>query len=97
PTGVGMANSLEVDTDGLRRAAAASSAVASSLIGEGVGGTTAPQPSGAGVAAMNATLTSLQNRQSMRITGQADGLSVSGAVYERTDTDGSDAIKTVSV
>ncbi|WP_234998275.1 hypothetical protein [Mycobacterium sp. DBP42] len=55
------------------------------------------QPSGAGVATVNAALTSVKNRQSERLTGQADALSASSARYDTTDTDGHDAITTVSV
>ncbi len=46
---------------------------------------------------MNAALTSVKSRQSARITGQADDLSVSSARYDSTDTDGGDAITAVSV
>ncbi|BBY17723.1 hypothetical protein [Mycolicibacterium litorale] len=92
-----MANELQVDANGLRVAAAASGAVASLLVGADSGGITVAQPSGAGVAAMNAALTSLQSRQSSRITDQAGDLSVSGAKYEGTDSSSSDAITTVSV
>jgi hypothetical protein len=62
-----------------------------------MGGAPVAQPSGAGVAAMNAALTSLKGRQSSRINEQAGDLSVIGAKYEGADSSGSDAIRTVSV
>ncbi|SKW65673.1 Uncharacterised protein [Mycobacteroides abscessus subsp. abscessus] len=47
---------------------------------------------------MNAVSASVRQRQSARMTGQADDLSVSGARYDTTDGDGRDAISaTVSV
>lgn len=92
-----MANGLEVDPDRLRRAAAASSAVAAALVGAGTGTIPVSQPSGAGVAAVAAALTELQSRQSARITGQAGALTVSGALFERVDHDGADAVTAVSV
>ncbi|MEV0672582.1 hypothetical protein [Mycobacterium sp. NPDC050441] len=49
------------------------------------------------MAAMNAALTSAKSRQSARMTGQTEDLSVSSARYDTTDTDGHDAITTVSV
>ncbi|MCP3810999.1 hypothetical protein NLX62_01385 [Mycobacteriaceae bacterium Msp059] len=92
-----MANELHVDAAGLRSASASSANVAASLAGLSLEATASSQPSGAGVAAVNAALTSVKNRQSARLTGQADVLSVSSARYGTTDTDGHDAITTVSV
>ncbi|WP_396910293.1 hypothetical protein [Mycolicibacterium sp.] len=93
-----MANELEVDSGGLRIAAASSEvAAATALTGAEFGGLSASRPSSAGVAAVNAALTSVQSRQSSRVTGQAGDLSVSGARYDTTDDDGREAITTVSV
>lgn len=89
-----MANGLEVDAAGLRVAAASSDAVAAGLTGADAGNPNANHRSAAGVAAMNAALTSVQGRQTARMTGQAGDLSVSSARYDTTDTDGRDAINT---
>lgn len=87
-----MANELEVDAGGLRTAASSSEVVAAGLTGGQFDAAASSQPSGAGVAAVNAALTSLQQRQSARITGQAGDLTTSSALYEATDSDGGDAI-----
>lgn len=93
-----MANGLEVDAGGLRVAAASSDGVAAGLTGGSFfDAAPSPQPSGAGIAAVNAALASVKSRQSNRITSQADDLSVSSTRYDTTDTDGHDAITTVSV
>ncbi|AKS31200.1 hypothetical protein [Mycolicibacterium goodii] len=92
-----MANGLEVDAGGLRIAAAGSDGIAAGLSGETFDAVATAQPSGAGVAAVNAALASVKSRQSTRMTGQAEDLSVSSARYYTTDTDGGDAITTVSV
>lgn len=91
-----MANELEVDASGLRVAAASSELAATALSGVGAGGPSSSHPSAAGVAAVNAALAATQGRQSTRITGQAEDLSVSSARYDSTDSDGRDAI-TVTV
>lgn len=93
-----MANELEVDAGGLRTAAFSSEVVGASLTGGSFDAAASSQPSGVGVTSMNAVLASVRQRQSARITGQADDLSVSGARYDTTDGDGRDAISaTVSV
>ncbi|WNG79977.1 type VII secretion target [Mycobacterium sp. ITM-2016-00316] len=92
-----MADELEVDTAGLRTAAANSEATATGLTGAGFSGATSAQPSGGGVAAVNAALTSLRTRQSARITGQAGDLSTASARYDTTDEGGAGAITAVSV
>ncbi|MFN3001658.1 hypothetical protein [Mycolicibacterium wolinskyi] len=92
-----MANELNANADGLRAAAASSGVTAAALTGAVLGGPSASQPSGAGVAVVNAALVVVQGRQSRRMSEQADDLSVSGARYDTTDEDGSDAITTVSV
>lgn len=92
-----MAGELNVDTGGLRAAAASSEATAAGLAGNTPGAGTSTQPSAAGAAAVNAALTALQGRQSARITGQAADMSTGASAYARTDADGSDAITTVSV
>lgn len=89
-----MANELHVDAAGLRNAANSSEGVAARLTGSGISNPNAVHRSAAGVAAMNAALTSVQNRQSARIIGQASDLSVSGARYSTSDTDGRDSITT---
>lgn len=96
--GIGMANDLEVDSAGLRVAAADSEAAAASAFsGAPSGGSASSQPSGAGVDAVYAALASAQSRQSQRITGQASNLTTSSARYDTTDQDGADAVNTVSV
>ncbi|KMV15907.1 hypothetical protein ACT17_22655 [Mycolicibacterium conceptionense] len=92
-----MANELNVNADGLRMAAASSDATAAALAGTARGVPSLPQPSSAGVAAVNAALSAVQGRQSNRIADQADHLAVSGARYDTTDSDGADSITTVSV
>lgn len=92
-----MANGLEVDTAGLRAAAASSDATATELAStttESAPGTT---PSHAGVAAVLAAAQSVRTRQAARINGHANSLTVSGARYDTTDSDEADAITTVSV
>ncbi len=89
-----MANELHVDAAGLRSAASSSTAVAAGLTSTATSNPTSSQPSAAGVAAMNTALTSVQGRQSARMTDQADDLSVSSARYDTTDADGRDAINT---
>ncbi|MGV0740706.1 hypothetical protein ABQF35_30595 [Mycobacterium syngnathidarum] len=86
-----MANELQVDTAGLRTAAADSETATTALTGDG--GTS----TNAGIAAMDAALASLRRRQSQRITGQAGALSTGSARYDTTDGDGAGAITTVSV
>ncbi|OBG12526.1 hypothetical protein A5765_14305 [Mycolicibacterium celeriflavum] len=92
-----MANELQVDTVGLRIAAANSEVAGAGLTNAGLSGPTSPQPSGAGVAAVNAALSAVRQRQSNRITGQAGDLTAGSARYDSTDTEGADAITTVSV
>ncbi|MGW4100612.1 hypothetical protein [Mycobacterium sp. NPDC004974] len=92
-----MANGLEVDAGGLRVAAAGSDGIASGLTGGSFDTPRSTQPSGAGVAAMNAALSSVRQRQSNRITGQAANMSVSGARYDTSDGEAAGAITTVSV
>jgi len=92
-----MANGLEVDAGGLRVAAAGGDGIAAGLSGGTFDAVAIAQPSGAGVSAMNAALASVKSRQSTRMTGQAEDLSASSARYDTTDTDGGDAITTVSM
>ncbi|GAB5895396.1 hypothetical protein [Mycolicibacterium mageritense] len=92
-----MANELEVDSVGLRIAAADSEFATSALLGVESGGASGSRPSSAGVAAVNAALTAVQARHSQRVTGQAGDMSVSSARYDTTDDDGGEAITTVSV
>ncbi|MHC9296713.1 hypothetical protein ACRCUN_29970 [Mycobacterium sp. LTG2003] len=93
-----MANELEVNASGLQAAAASSEATArAALAGAELGGLSASRPSSAGVAAVNAALTAARGRQSSRIAGQAGDMSASGARYDTTDGNESDAITTVSV
>jgi len=86
-----MANKLNVNSDGLRIAAADSETATAALAGEG------GVSSNVGIAAMDAALASLRRRQADRISGQAGDLSTGGARYDTTDGDGGDAITTVSV
>ncbi|MDV3130182.1 type VII secretion target [Mycobacterium sp. 21AC1] len=92
-----MANGLEVDASGLRIAAASSGVTATKLATGTVDGGRGTTPSQAGVAAILAAAHSVRTRQSGRISGLADDLSVSSARYDTTDDDGRDAITTVSV
>lgn len=86
-----------MDAAGLRSASASTDNVAAGLAGFSSAAAASSQPSGVGVAAVNAVLTSAKNRQSERLTGQASALSVSSARYDTTDTDGHDAITKVSM
>lgn len=86
-----MANELNVNSDGLRIAAADSETATAALAGDS--GTS----TNAGIAAMDAALASLRRRQADRISGQAGDLTTGGARYDTTDGDGGDAIATVSV
>ncbi|EUA41769.1 hypothetical protein I549_0207 [Mycobacterium avium subsp. avium 2285 (R)] len=92
-----MANELEVDASGLRTAAASSDVIAAELSTGTVDGGRGTTPSQAGAAAILTAAQSARTRQSNRISGQADDLSVSGTRYDTTDGDSSDAITTVSV
>lgn len=92
-----MANELEVDAGGLRTAAFSSEIVGARLTGGSFDAAASSQPSGAGVAAVNAALASVRQRQSSRITGQSGDLSVSSARYDSTDSDSGDTITTVSM
>lgn len=87
-----MANELEVDASGLHVAAGSSELVAATLTGAGTDGPSSAHRSAAGVAAVNAAMAAVQSRQQNRMTGQAGDLSVSGARYDSTDSDGRDAI-----
>jgi hypothetical protein len=91
-----MANELKVNTDGLRVAAANSAGTAAELVSGTVEGGPCTHPSQVGVAAILAAAQSVRARQSSRISGQADDLSVGSARYDTTDSDGADAI-TVTV
>lgn len=89
---------LRVDVEGLRSAAGSSSALAAGLTaGADAGTACTTHASAAGVAAMDAAITSVQSRQSNRLTGQADAMTTSSASYEATDSAGGHAITTVSV
>lgn len=92
-----MANELEVDAAGLRVAAAGSDGIAAELAAGTVEGGPGATPSQTGVAAILAAAQSVRTRQSHRVSGQSDDLSVSGARYDTTDDDGASAITTVSV
>ncbi|MCX8557214.1 type VII secretion target [Mycolicibacterium mucogenicum] len=93
-----MAGQLRVDVDGLRSAAASSSAVAAGLItGADTADVSRPHPSTAGVAAMDAAVTATANSYSGRITGQSDALTSGAQGYEEADTNGGQAITTVSM
>ncbi|CRZ16943.1 hypothetical protein [Mycolicibacterium neworleansense] len=92
-----MANELEVDAGGLRVAATSSDVVAATeLSGAQACSPASSQSSAAGVAAVNAALTRMRERQRELMRGQAGDLSVSSARYDSTDSDGHDAI-TVTV
>lgn len=92
-----MANGVQVDTGGLRIAATSSDTVATTLTGGSFDAAASTQPSSAGIAAVNAALTAVRGRHANRITGQAGDMSVGSARYDTADTDGGDAITTVSV
>jgi hypothetical protein len=88
---------LRVDVGGLRAAAAGSGDIAAGIVGDGDGGSTSPHPSGAGVTAVDAAISTTQQRQATRISGQAADLTAGSARYDNTDCDGGQAITTVSV
>jgi len=81
----------------LRTAAASSRDIAAGITSAGDGGSTSPHPSGAGVTAVDAAISTAQQRQATRISGQADGLTTGAGRYDSTDGDGGQAITTVSV
>lgn len=87
-----MVNDLNVDAGGLRTAAGNSEDTAAGLTTGQFDAATSTQPSGAGVAAMNAALAAVRTRHSARITGQAGDLATGSAHYDNTDGDGGDAI-----
>lgn len=91
-----MANALHVDAVGLRVAATSSDALAATLTGTDAGNPSATHRSAVGVAAVNAALTSVQGRQSARMTGRAGDLTTSSARYHTADSDRPDGI-TVTV
>jgi hypothetical protein len=95
--GGAVANELNVNAAGLRASAARSDATAAELAAGTAGGGRGTTPSQAGAAAILAAAQSVRTRQSHRVSGQADDLSVSGARYDTTDDDGAAAITTVSV
>lgn len=91
---------LHVDVGGLRSAAGGSGALAEGLAAgadAGAAPRSAAHASAAGVAAMNAALAAVKTRHSERIGRQADTLTVASARYDTTDTDGGQAITSVSV
>ncbi|MFL0289315.1 hypothetical protein ACJH6H_29270 [Mycobacterium sp. SMC-21] len=89
---------LHVDVGGLRAAGASSGALAADLTdGADAGTASTTHASAAGVAAMDAAITSVQSRHSNRLTDQADALTASSAHYESTDNGGGQAITSVSV
>lgn len=95
--GLVMAHELQVDAAGLRTAAGDSELTATELTSDAVGGVSGGCPSQTGAAAILAAAQSARARQSGRISGQAENLSVSSARYDSTDNDGGAAITTVSV
>jgi hypothetical protein len=81
-----MAKDLNVDTTGLRAAAAASASTAGVVLtSESVSGPTGTRPSDAGIAAVDAASAALRVRQAGRIAGQAGDLSAASAGYDDTD------------
>lgn len=92
-----MANNLNVHGDGLRLAAGNSETIAASLNGPDAGPLNASHPSAAGVAAVNAALSRLRGRHTQRVTGQADDLRTGSTYYDGADSDGADAVRTVTV
>lgn len=87
-----MANELNVSTDGLRIAAASSEVVATELATGTAEGALGSCPSQAGVAAILTAAQSVRTRQSRRVYGQADQVSLSGARYDGTDSGSADLI-----
>ncbi len=92
-----MANELNVNADGLRAASAKGDVTAAELAAGTIEGAPGATPSQSGAAAILAAAQSVRTRQSHRVSGQSDDLSVSGARYDTTDDDGASAITTVSV
>ncbi|BBX25330.1 MULTISPECIES: type VII secretion target [Mycolicibacterium] len=83
---------LRVNTDGLTSAAMTGDDVAASLATSTAGGPGGNRQGHAGVAAMDAALTSVRDRQSGRASELADGLRVATGSYQTTDSDGADDI-----
>jgi hypothetical protein len=88
-----MANSLEVDADGLRVAAASSDAMSSTLTRPASSGTADTRPSSAGIAAVDSANASVRGRQSSRISSQVGVLSTGADRYDDTDGSSSDNLK----
>lgn len=98
--GGGMADELQVDANGLRAAAANSEATGSTLAAGAAqepSGVASAQPSGTGIAAVQAALSAVRTRQSQRIVGQATDMAASSDRYKTSDEDGAGAITAVSV
>lgn len=91
-----MGNELEVDTAGLRSAAASTHLAASTLNFSG-SSLTSSQPSGSGVAAVYAALAAVRRRQIDLLTAHAKAMTASSALYDATDGDGGNAIGRVQV
>jgi hypothetical protein len=91
-----VADSLEVDTDGLRSAANDSLGVADALGGYVAAAASGDQRSHAGVAALDAAVSIVRRRQSTRTGQQASGLSAAGTRYDDSDDDAGRAL-TVSM
>jgi hypothetical protein len=85
-----MANSLEVNADGLRVAAASSDSMSATLTRPATNGTAnTGRLSSLGIAAVDSANTSVRGRQSSRISGQAGDLCTGADRYD--DTDGGSA------
>ena len=87
-----MGNELEVDPGDLRGAAANSEAVAGTLPGAALGGSTGSQPSAAGVAALDSAVSAVRIRQSARVSGHTRDLSVASVRYDDTDGDSAEDV-----
>ncbi len=87
---------LAVDAAGLNAAAVASAGIAQELATNGDGSAAGSQPSHAGVAALDGSLTSARARQARRVQGQGSDLRAAAAVYTHTDESAAeDATRTI--
>lgn len=88
-----MTERLSVDDQGLNAAAGGSADIADSLEASAASGATSgDQPSHAGVAAIEAALASVRDRQATRVSNHAQYMRVGSGVYRRTDDEASTAV-----
>lgn len=91
--GIGVANGLEVDAEGLLAAGVSSDDIAAALTAVDVPENASALSSSAGIAALNEALAATRTRQSQRIASQAADMSVSSARYDGADAASAAAVQ----